>query len=185
MKDDWEKRAYADLTNAVQNGKADCARALLKQGLDPYYRPEGMEPLFIAAVKQNNHDVVDVFLDFGVDPNKFRTSNGRTALESACLDRATAMAVKLLDKGANPNIPVGEDGYSLLHHVVSMNNAKLTVAMLEHGANEDALGPTGQTVISFAAADAKVAIHEYHAMKANRRLHGMHQRLRRNNRLAP
>lgn len=179
MKKDWELQQYTNLTWAVRGDKVDRVRDLLGKKLDPHFQLPSGEMLFVEAVQEKRFEVVKVFLEFGAQPNKLRSSNGRTPLEIASLNGDVRMAELLLENGAYPNIPIGDDGFSLLHHVVSANNAALTIAMLKHGADEDALGPSGQTVMSYAAPKAKAAIHEFHAMKANRRLHGMHQRLRR------
>jgi len=179
MKDDWNQQAYRDFTKAVQSGNEQHVRAFLQRGMDPYYQPEGLDALFLNAVDLNQHAVVAVFFEFDVDPNRFRTGNGRTALEIACLNRANKMAGLLLDHGANPNIPIGDDGFSLMHYVVSADNAELALKMMESGVRMDVEGPGGQTIMNYAAPKARVAIHEYHAMKASKRLHKVHHRLRR------
>lgn len=178
LKKTFSKVAYDDLCCAVWDNEPGRVRKLLGRGLDTAYAPGDEEPLFINAVQRDYTEVAAAFLDAGADPNRFRDRAGRYLLQIAVMNRNHTLAEKLLDHGANPNILL-DDGYSLMHHVVSRMGPEMTRIMMDKGARTDVTAEGGQTVMSYASAESKNAIYEFEGLKAAERTHKIHHRLRR------
>lgn len=178
LKNAFSKSAYEDLCCAVWDNDPETVRKLLGRGMDTAHAPGDEAPLFVNAVQRDYTEVAAAFLDAGADPNGFRDKAGRYLLQIAVMNRNHALSEKLLEHGANPNILL-DDGYSLMHHVVSMMGPDMTRIMLEHGARTDVTAEGGQTVMSYASDQAKQAICEFVGLKAAERTHKIHHRIRR------
>jgi ankyrin len=94
----------------------------------------GFTPLLFAA-RQGDVESAKVLLAAGANVND-TSASGTSALVVAAHSAQRALALLLLDKGANPNAADG--GYTALHAAVLRGDLELARALLAHGANPDA-----------------------------------------------
>ena len=91
----------------------------------------GFTPLLFSA-RQGDVDSAKVLLAAGANVND-TSSSGTSALVIAAHSAQHALALLLLDKGADPN--AAEGGYTALHAAVLRSDLDLVRALLAHGAN--------------------------------------------------
>ena len=90
---------YCDVTD---NG--ECVRVLLKAGADPRVMNQDFNtPLGISTIL-NRKNLVQIFLDFGVDANDPITESGGTSLMASVSSHNDEVTKLLLDAGADLNI---------------------------------------------------------------------------------
>lgn len=88
--------------HVTDNG--ECVRVLLKAGADPRVMNQDFNtPLGISTIL-NRKNLVQIFLDFGVDANDPMTVTGGTSLMASVLSQNDEVTKLLLDAGADPNI---------------------------------------------------------------------------------
>ena len=95
----------------------------------------GSAPLLFVA-RNGDVDTARVLVDAGADVNE-RAAAGTSALVISAHSRHTALAIYLLEKGADPN--AADAGYSALHAAVLRGDVELVRALLRHGADADAV----------------------------------------------
>jgi uncharacterized protein len=120
-------------------------RPLLKENeaMNPEYRrdlmrsregskPEGGFTPMLYAVLSGDVETVRLFLDRGVAIND-PAADGMTPLVLALVKRHEALAIDLLDKGADPNL--AQAGFAPLHLAAATSQVSAVKALLAHGAN--------------------------------------------------
>jgi hypothetical protein len=99
-------------------------------------------------------DLNDVKLHLAANPessNKGGKPTSRPPLEQAVLRKQTAIAIALLDAGANPN-SVNASKRTPLHLAVDRNSPEIAAALLKAGAKPNELDASGWTPLHHAAA---------------------------------
>jgi ankyrin repeat protein len=94
----------------------------------------GFTPLLFSA-RQGDVESAKALLAAGAHVND-RSASGTSALVVAAHSAQRALALLLLDKGADPN--AAEAGYTALHAAVLRGDLELARALLAHGANPNA-----------------------------------------------
>lgn len=82
----------------------DAVRLLLEQGANIYSGDQYGRTALHNSVRDNNIDLVRLFVDWGIDINIACRDFGRSPLHYAAQGGHTSMVVYLLDKGANPSL---------------------------------------------------------------------------------
>lgn len=144
--------SFAPIHVASQEGHVDVVVALLEAGAAvdrPKY--DGATPLFIAS--QDGHvDLVAVLIEAGADVDKPRDT-GATPLVIASQEGQSSVVSALLRVGADPKI--GTDmGDTPLHYAsatLGSDSEKITVDLLDAGAETDAKNAYGETPLIWAA----------------------------------
>ena len=113
-----ERACHGDPFEWVQNGDIKCLKFFLEGGGDPNLISDEKGTLLIYAMNNKSlrpHEVLEVLLDFGADPN--RACKGFDPPLVSAARWADEVSVKmLLDKGADKNI-LGVDGRSAMDNV--------------------------------------------------------------------
>lgn len=122
---------------------------------------------FITAAMKGERRIVELYLAAGMDINA-RDEYLQTALYVATADRRYQTALMLLDKGADPNLPM-DKGMSPLHAAILLGeferarqarkpeSAQLINTLIEKGADVNAPGFEGWTPLMDAASEGDVA----------------------------
>ena len=164
------ERGQTALMWAVAQQQADVARLLIDRGADLRARTTvwhqlentagntnpsgnfrmahgGSTPLLLVA-RHGDVDTARVLVDAGADVND-RAAAGTSTLTIAAHSGHAPLAIYLLEQGANPNAT--EAGYTALHAAVLRGEVKLVGALLEHGADANALVEHGTPGRRFSA----------------------------------
>jgi ankyrin repeat protein len=78
-------------------------------------------------------------------------SNSR--LFQACASGSELLAITMLDEGLDPNEVIYPSGWTPLHAAMFSGNKKIVNALIEHGANVNAVDGMGRTALHLAVAD--------------------------------
>ena len=81
------------------------------------------------------HEMVELLLKFGADPNKKDASNYTSLLRQAMYHGFVDVVPTLLRYGANPNKSDGDDGFSPLRQAIHQGFADVVPTLLRYGAN--------------------------------------------------
>ena len=95
------------LRQAIRGDEADdgeCVRVLLKAGADPRVRIQSFETPLSLSTSLKRKNLVQIFLDFGVDVNDRVDNQGSTPLFRAITTKSDELTKLLLAAGADPNI---------------------------------------------------------------------------------
>jgi ankyrin repeat protein len=148
--------ADVTLVQAIKNGDAASARALVKAKADANSaEPDGTTALHW-AVRNGNVEMVDLLIRSGA---KVATANryGVTPLSLACTSGNAALVERLLAAGADPN-GVLPDGETVLMTASRTGSLDVLKALIARGANVRARERRkGQTALMWAAAENNVA----------------------------
>lgn len=123
-------RGFSMVEIAARTGQAGMVKLLLDYGC-----PSG-QALWIASTRGDSQ-LVEVLLASGVSPTSTRFPSKDTPLSAAIRLRHDAVAVKLLEYGANPNLAIPE-GQSILHFAVATGCPLTVKHLLDAGANPNA-----------------------------------------------
>ena len=152
------ERGQTALMWAAAQQHADGARVLVEQDADLHARTKvwhqlentagntntsgnfkmahgGSTPLLFVA-RNGDLDTARVLIEAGADPNDIAAA-GTSALVIAAHSGHGPLGVYLLEQGADPNL--AEAGYTALHAAVLRSQVELVEALLDHGADIDAL----------------------------------------------
>lgn len=143
-----QRRSYDEWFNAIRLDDTRRVKALLDRGFDPAaIEPERYDSGLIVAVRHKSPKVFHLLLSTpGVDLDA-RSRNGDTALMIAALQSDTAMALALIDKGAQINRP----GWAALHYAAASGSLAIIRRLLEESAFIDAESPNRTTPLMMAA----------------------------------
>jgi len=126
-------RRGAALYDAVFYEHRETAHYLLDSGkVDVNFCVRGADFVLNAAVRNRDFDLVDKILAAGANPNAL-TPKGGHALMTAIGAGNAEMAVRLLQNGADPNLP--SDGDRPLMKAIEADKPALVALLLAHGAN--------------------------------------------------
>ncbi|KAF4961922.1 hypothetical protein FSARC_9963 [Fusarium sarcochroum] len=109
---DEETEKRSPLWHAINNERIDMCRALLENGANPNFAPDGAQTAFHKAVFAERVDILDLLLEHEADINiKETPGNGwsRTPLHAAIDWEDPERAEYLIDHGANPNVHDSDD----------------------------------------------------------------------------
>jgi ankyrin repeat protein len=140
-----DKFDQTSLHLAAESGSREIVALLLAHSADVNARNKsGWTPLHSAAYAKQAA-VVKLLLENGAEVNA-RDASGETPLLLAASAKAADVVNVLLDAKADPNLVTtaadSHPGWGPLHYAVASGNAAMAEALLQHGANPDAL--TGQ-----------------------------------------
>jgi uncharacterized protein len=115
--------------------------------------PDGYPPLGLAAFF-GQMAAMDVLLANGADPNitannQMRVTPLHSAVANSSSELAEAMAQRLMEHGAHPNV-VQQGGWTPLHEVANRNMLKTAELLLSHGADPTIANDDGTTSIDLA-----------------------------------
>ncbi|TVQ82573.1 MAG: hypothetical protein EA357_08965 [Micavibrio sp.] len=135
----------------------DVLRVLLFTGADPNIldKKQNATPLTVLLKKDNVADIagcVDVLLKFNAVTNVY-DKDGKTPLLYAMeLDRKKMQGIveKLLEAGANPNLPDKNTGKTPLHYAVLRGDQWLVEQFMAHGGKAHQRDKDGKTPLSIA-----------------------------------
>lgn len=133
---------------AIRKDEVKICRALLQRGFDPNtLEPERSDTGLILAVREGAHQVFKLLLATPEINLDLRSANGDNALMIACFKGDQAMALALIEQGAEINRP----GWTALHYAAASGSLPLLRALLDHDAYIDAASPNQTTVLMMAA----------------------------------
>ena len=149
--------SVAPLADAVELGRIEQARGLLKDGLDPNgAQADGMTALHWAA-HRDNLGTVELLIKSGADPDP-QNRYGVTPLYLACVNGNGAMVELLLTAGANPN-GVQRGGETVLMTAARTGEVDAVRVLLDHGAEVGARETVaGQTALMWASAEGHAEV---------------------------
>ena len=85
----------------------------------------------------------EILIQQGADPNT-RDHNGWTPLHEVAQRNHSELLRLLLDAGANPNVPGGDENYTPLHDAVEAGHVEIIKLLIERGADKDARDSSGR-----------------------------------------
>lgn len=139
--------SYEDFFLAIKQDNPAVIRDLLRRGFDPNTpSPEGLHGLYL-ALREPSLKAAEVLLDWPKTHLEARTAEDESPLMMAALRGHTALARKLIDKGADVNKP----GWAPLHYAATSGHLEIMNLLLEHHAFIDAESPNGTTPLMMAA----------------------------------
>ncbi len=127
------------LWKAVGLERVDVAGLLLDRGADPHLEMYG-EPIFFSITKP---ELVDLFVNAGVDPDMLG-SHGKRALHEQAFQERVGVIEALLRRGANVNA-VDDLGQTPLHVAAAYDRADSVRALLANGADPSLKDTYGDT----------------------------------------
>ena len=139
--------AYDDFFIAIKQDDVRTLQNLLQRGFDPNTRdPKNFHGLFL-ALREPSPKVAQLLINSPkIDLNPI-TADGETPLMMAVFKGQTALALTLLEKGADVNQP----GWTPLHYAATAGNVQLIKVLVEKHAYIDAESPNKTTPLMMAA----------------------------------
>lgn len=103
--DDCDRNGSTALHYAIDSASPSFVKWALEDGADIYKTDQtsGWTPLLRCAATNGNHEVAEILLEAGADPNK-QDLSGKSPLMMACLNGHLVLTKLLLDSGANINL---------------------------------------------------------------------------------
>lgn len=139
--------SYEDFFIAIKRDDPRAVQDLLRRGFDPNTpSPDGRHGLYL-ALQEPSLKVAEVLIDWPKTNLEWRTPEDESPLMMAALKGHTALARKLVDKGADVNKP----GWTPLHYAATGGHLEIMNLLLEHHAFIDAESPNGTTPLMMAA----------------------------------
>ena len=142
-------------THAVGQKHTELVKWFLQRGANPNQTIRGIAyPNALGlALYINSPEVLSALL--AAKPQlEFKISDNLTALQSMVRNNHDALAILLLEAGANPNGAYDDDGYMPLH-LATNRRTNLVAALLQHGANPNVVTRKGETPLSMALSRLK------------------------------
>ena len=134
---------------ALKGETLEVAKAL-RNGANPNIgAPDNMTPL-MAAVQQDNVEIVKLLLEAGADVNVQEKSGGLTALSLACHAGKTANVAALISAGADLNRPT-RVGNTPLMQAIGFYHKEAALLLISSGADVNYATQTGNTALMCAA----------------------------------
>jgi ankyrin repeat protein len=158
----------APLAVAAENGQLDVVRFLLGSELNPYSRIGAhWESVLHLAAKSNSEDMVQLFIDIGVDPNVY-DARRLTPLHVAAEYGCEVAAQVLLRAGARHDQRDSFGGAALHHAAMSRTRNAVAVAqaLLAAGADPQAIDFFGRTALDVARWSAQSAVERGEGLNA-------------------
>lgn len=158
------KNSSEALLIATRYGYPVLMRRALKQGASANDKLRDWTPLYWASMSggisaSDRIDVVKELLAAGADSNIQNKDDGATALMGAVRNGDLAVVKELIAAGANPNLLQTTDGWTALMGVASCDDEevgrKITMALLEAGADPHIKDKFGWTVFDYAKSKEK------------------------------
>ncbi len=139
--------AFEDFFTAIRQDDAKAVQSLLQRGFDPNTRdPKNFHGLFL-ALREPSPKVAQLLINTPkIDLNAI-TVDGETPLMMAVFKGEAALAIAMIDKGADVNKP----GWTPLHYAATSGNAQIIKILLENYAYIDAESPNKTTPLMMAA----------------------------------
>jgi ankyrin repeat protein len=150
------------MIDAAWRGDAKEVERLLAEGADINKRGNRNRTALMLAAGKGHLEVVKLLLDKGAEVESKKDNGGLTALFFASVnDKGHPEIIKLLvSRGADPNV-VWKNPYPMILHYAVMKSSDETVrALLENGANPNAVGAFGETALTNAATEGRTAVAE-------------------------
>jgi hypothetical protein len=139
--------SYEDFFRAVVRDDPGAVRKLLQRGFDPNaLDPEGRSGL-IRALQDDSVRVAEVLVDWPKTDINAANLEGETPLMLAAIKGDTALARKLIQRGAYINMP----GWTPLHYAASGGHVDILQMLLDQSAYIDAESPNKTTPLMMAA----------------------------------
>ena len=110
---------------------------------------KGETPLHAACSKQD-YDTVKKLLDQGAETNTQDYNRWAPLHELASRAEANQTLKLLLERGANPNVPGGEDNQTPLHEASAAGCIENCIYLIQKGASKTARDAHGQTPLDVA-----------------------------------
>ena len=128
---------YSDLHKAASRGHSEICKVLVDHGGDiDQKHPITEQTALGMAVMWGQHHTVLTLLSLGADINQ-RSWLGLTALATATQrEDRLAIAVSLLEAGADPNLP-DNNGAPPIQKAAQVDNVSVLKLLLEHGCDRD------------------------------------------------
>ena len=134
----------AILGDEIDDG--ECVRVLLKAGADPRVRVRPSDTPLSLSTSLKRKNLVQIFLDFGVDVNDRVDEQGSTPLFRAITTNSDELTKLLLAKGADPNI-TDASGVTALMGAAKADDDELTKLLLAAGADPNITNLLGATAL--------------------------------------
>ena len=138
--------AYEDMEEAIIQGDAPDAIALIKRGMDVNTVDREGNTLLFQAVRRDIPELVDYLIRHRARLN-VRNRNGETAVSIAAFKGNLSYVKLLVDAGADVNLY----GWSPLIYAAYNGHAQIVDCLLKRGARIDATTENGSSALFFAA----------------------------------
>jgi ankyrin repeat protein len=142
------------LTHAVLNSNVNVLKVLAEKADLNLPDRNGNMPLYI-ALKKEKYENFNFLLDANTDPNSVgtvRSLNNQSVLYVAVLLKDIKIIKKLLEKGANPDLPDSEGSTPISEQVVKATpNMEIFNLLIEKSKNVDVADNSGSTILLYAA----------------------------------
>ncbi|KAK2798189.1 hypothetical protein FQN51_007875 [Onygenales sp. PD_10] len=130
---------------AVINNQKSIVELLLKSGSDTEAADKGgSKPLYVAA-EMGNPASVKLLLRYKANVESFNEQSQNSALHHTLLNHHTDVAEVLLENHANIDMPMTQNGPTLLFRAVADGNLHLAEFLLDNGANKYFCDDNGRT----------------------------------------
>jgi uncharacterized protein len=140
-----DNRGWTALMDAVAEKNLVLVEKLISKGAEVDVQNQRGQT---ALILSRNEVITSVLLDANANMN-IQDQVGYTALHTACVKNLTEIATKLLEKGADPNIPEKTYKATPLMEAVRTGNLPLIKLLLQKGADVDAKNKLGGTAADY------------------------------------
>jgi ankyrin repeat protein len=139
--------SYEDFFIGIKQDNPRTVAALLQRGFDPNtIDPQGLHGLYL-ALREPSLKVAELLIEWPKTNIEYRSPADESPLMMAALHGHTALARRLIAKGADVNKP----GWAPLHYAATHGHLDIMKMLLDHHAFIDAESPNGTTPLMMAA----------------------------------
>lgn len=147
------------LMNAVKGGSYELVRKLLAHDADvDAVDADGWSAVMHAAWQNEPKMIRTMGAGYGADLDMVENLSQSTALGLAVQKGKALAVVALLDSGANPDLAMGEAGYTPLMVAANIGHLPAAQVLLQYGAKVNAANSGGVTALMIAAANNKPSL---------------------------